>query len=142
MYFFPLEPSPSFHPLTLIFHPLILTFFPLPLILSSFPPPYPILLPSLTFYSSFSFPCNPYSLSLLSELVDRCFGLLRSHVTCANCHNESVTFDPYNSLSLPIPLKTTKTLTVTAQLLPLGSVPVKFEIEVRKGGTYWQKNVL
>ena len=51
-------------------------------------------------------------------------------MTCTNCLNESVTFDPYNSLSLPIPLKTTKTLTVFVQLLPLGSVPVKFEIEV------------
>ena len=30
-----------------------------------------------------------------SEIVDRCFGLLRSHVTCTNCGYQSVTFDPY-----------------------------------------------
>ena len=65
-----------------------------------------------------------------SELVDRVFGLLRSHVTCTNCKTESVTFDPYNSLSLPIPLKNTKSLTVTVQLLPIGSVPLRLDIEV------------
>jgi hypothetical protein len=54
----------------------------------------------------------------------------RSHVTCTNCKNESVTFDPYNSLSLPIPIKNTKTLSITVKLLPVGSMTVKINIEV------------
>jgi len=31
-------------------------------------------------------------------------GLLRSHVTCPECKLSSVTFDPYTSLSLPLPV--------------------------------------
>lgn len=32
-------------------------------------------------------------------------GLLRSHVTCPMCQHASVTFDPYTSLSLPLPVE-------------------------------------
>lgn len=45
-----------------------------------------------------------YLLRNNSEIVDHCFGQLRSHVTCKNCHNESVTFDEFSCLSLPIPI--------------------------------------
>ncbi|KAG5180132.1 hypothetical protein JKP88DRAFT_270259 [Tribonema minus] len=38
-----------------------------------------------------------------SVLVDRCHGLLRSHVTCPACNYESITFDAYTCLSLPLP---------------------------------------
>ena len=64
-----------------------------------------------------------------SELVDRCFGQLKSHVTCTNCGNESVTFDEYSSLSLPLPIRNTRTVSVIVQLLPLGSQPVKVDID-------------
>lgn len=37
-----------------------------------------------------------------SVVVDRCQGLLRSHLTCPHCNHQSVTFDPYMSLSLPL----------------------------------------
>ena len=47
-----------------------------------------------------------------SLLVDRVYGQLRSHVTCTNCGKESVTFDPFNTLSLPVPIKTSKPLTI------------------------------
>lgn len=55
------------------------------------------------------------SLSLFSDAVlgVRCSGphgvpqgLLRSHVTCPECQHSSVTFDPYTSLSLPLPTET------------------------------------
>jgi hypothetical protein len=65
-----------------------------------------------------------------SELVDRCFGQLKSHVTCTNCGNESVTFDEYSSISLPLPVRNTRKVSVVVQLLPLGSLPLKFELEV------------
>lgn len=65
-----------------------------------------------------------------SELVDRCFGQLKSHVTCANCRNESVTFEAYSSISLPIPIKNTKPVEILVQLLPLGSTPLKVTLDV------------
>ena len=54
-----------------------------------------------------------------SEIVDRAFGLLRSHVTCTNCGTESVTFDAFSSLSLPIPVSTAKPLQLYVHLLPV-----------------------
>lgn len=35
---------------------------------------------------------------------------MKSHITCGGCGNTSVTFDPFSSLSLPIPIDTFKTL--------------------------------
>ena len=68
-----------------------------------------------------------------SELVDRCYGQLKSHVTCANCRNESVTFEAYSSISLPIPIKNTKPIDIIVQLLPLGSIPLKVSVNVEVG---------
>lgn len=65
-------------------------------------------------------------MSLYSEIVDRVYGLLKSHVTC-KCGRESVTFDPFNTLSLPIPAQP---LSVIVRLLPQGSPPLKVFIEV------------
>jgi len=63
-----------------------------------------------------------------SELVDLCFGQLKSHVTCVGCHYESVTFDEYSSLSLPLPLKTSQDLTFIVYPLPVGTRPVKISV--------------
>jgi len=38
-----------------------------------------------------------------SIIVDLMYGQLKSTVNCLDCGNISVTFDPYLSLSLPIP---------------------------------------
>lgn len=65
-----------------------------------------------------------------SELVDRCFGQLKSHVTCTSCGNESVTFDEFSSISLPLPVRNTRPVTIIAQLLPLSSQPVKIELDI------------
>jgi hypothetical protein len=73
-----------------------------------------------------------------SALVDRCFGQLKSHVTCTNCGNESVTFDEYSSLSLPLPVRNTKPISVVVQLLPLGSLPVRLELDVEVTATMSQ----
>jgi ubiquitin carboxyl-terminal hydrolase 4/11 len=35
--------------------------------------------------------------------VDLFYGQLKSRVQCTVCHNISITFDPYNVLSVPIP---------------------------------------
>jgi ubiquitin C-terminal hydrolase len=65
-----------------------------------------------------------------SELVDKCFGQLRSHVTCTNCGYQSVTFDEYSSLSLPLPIKNTVEVEVIVYPLPIGSVPIKLALDV------------
>lgn len=66
-----------------------------------------------------------------SFLVDHAFGLLRSHLTCTNasCGVQSVTFDPYSSLSLPIPVRTCKEVEVLVMLAPLRWVKIKVEVE-------------
>lgn len=66
--------------------------------------------------------CESWSKHLLrndSHILDICFGQLRSHVTCAHCQHESVTFDAFGCLPLPIPLRVTKPLVVALQTLPL-----------------------
>ena len=70
-----------------------------------------------------------------SEVVDRCFGQLKSHVTCVNCGNESVTFDEYSSISLPIPIRSSKTISIVVQLLPLSSAPFVVDIDVEISDT-------
>jgi hypothetical protein len=70
-----------------------------------------------------------YLLRNNSELVENMFGQCRSHLTCTNCGNVSVKFEQYSSLSLSIPIKQTKLVPTIVQLLPLGSKPVKVELE-------------
>ena len=40
-----------------------------------------------------------------SIIVDLFHGQLKSKVTCKTCGHESVTFDPFNYLSLPLPME-------------------------------------
>ncbi|GMF28568.1 unnamed protein product [Phytophthora lilii] len=68
-----------------------------------------------------------------SIIVDNFMGQLRSHVTCSNadCGNESITFDPYMSLSVPIPNK--ETIAIQVQLFwANGDIPMKYAPRVRK----------
>ena len=60
-----------------------------------------------------------------SVVVDYCQGQLKSHVTCPRCNFDSITFDPYLSLSLPLPVKSTVKVMLTYYPLPLGSTPIK-----------------
>ena len=49
-----------------------------------------------------------------SIFVDLFYGQLKSRVSCMICHNVSITFDPFNVLSVPIPnqAKTQKKLSI------------------------------
>jgi len=40
-----------------------------------------------------------------SIIVDLMTGQYRSKVTCPDCHRESITFDPFITVTLPIPQK-------------------------------------
>jgi len=65
-----------------------------------------------------------------SKIVDHCFGQYKSHVTCTNCNADSVTFEPFNILNLPLPVKQTKEHEVLVRLLPLGSPALKVKVDV------------
>lgn len=47
-------------------------------------------------------------------IVDMMYGQLKSTVTCLSCNNVSITFDPFLTLSLPIP----KRLKLTVAYIP------------------------
>ncbi|OQR84513.1 ubiquitin-specific protease [Achlya hypogyna] len=67
-----------------------------------------------------------------SVITDHFMGQLRSHVTCPTCGHESITFDPYMSLSVPVPNQTT----VYLMLHPAdGGVPTQYGLPVPKEGT-------
>ncbi|KAI9980753.1 hypothetical protein PInf_010072 [Phytophthora infestans] len=68
-----------------------------------------------------------------SVIVDNFMGQLRSHVTCsdADCGHESVTFDPYMSLSVPIP--NNEAVGVQVQLFwANGDIPMKYALHLPK----------
>lgn len=68
-----------------------------------------------------------------SVIVDNFMGQLRSHLTCSNpdCGHESVTFDPFMSLSVPIP--TDDAVTIQVQLFWAdGRIPMKYAISLPK----------
>ena len=65
-----------------------------------------------------------------SVVVDTCYGQLKSHITCPHCGSESITFDPYLSLSLPLPAAKTRKVTVTLVKLPLGRRPLRVVVAV------------
>jgi ubiquitin carboxyl-terminal hydrolase 8 len=44
-----------------------------------------------------------------SIIVDHCQGMHRSHLTCPQCGRESIKFDIYSSISLPLPMEKQKT---------------------------------
>lgn len=44
-----------------------------------------------------------------SVVVDLFYGQLKSKVTCKVCGHESVKFDPFSSLSLPLPVEVSRT---------------------------------
>ncbi|KAL8017201.1 putative peptidase C19, ubiquitin-specific peptidase, DUSP domain, Chromo-like domain superfamily [Plasmopara halstedii] len=70
-----------------------------------------------------------------SVIVENFMGQLRSHVTCsnANCGNESITFDPYMNLSVPIP--SNETVRVQVQLFwANGDIPTQYALCLPKEG--------
>ena len=49
-------------------------------------------------------------------MVDLFHGQLKSKVTCRQCHHESVRFDPFNVLSLPLPMENFTHMEITREL--------------------------
>lgn len=70
-----------------------------------------------------------------SVIVDNFMGQLRSHVTCSDpeCKHESVTFDPFMSLSVPVPSE--DFVDVQVQLYwANGNIPTRYAVRVDKTG--------
>ena len=50
-----------------------------------------------------------------SIVVDLFHGQLKSKVTCRQCGHESVRFDPFNVLSLPLPMENFTHMEITCE---------------------------
>ncbi|KAK6636372.1 hypothetical protein RUM43_010032 [Polyplax serrata] len=70
-----------------------------------------------------------------SIIVDLFHGQLKSKVTCNMCSHESVRFDPFNYLSLPLPMESYLYFTVTVVKLD-GSVPIKYGLRLNNDEKY------
>lgn len=69
-----------------------------------------------------------------SVITDLFVGMYKSTLECPECNNVSVTFDPYNDLTLPLPVDTIWKSTV--RLFPQNSPPCTLEVELGKNATY------
>ncbi|ENH64585.1 Putative ubiquitin carboxyl-terminal hydrolase 12 [Fusarium oxysporum f. sp. cubense race 1] len=65
-----------------------------------------------------------------SVIADLFTGLYKSTLKCPECGKISITFDPFNNLTLPIPVEDVWVAKV--KFLPLNDVPVMFEVELPK----------
>ncbi|XP_013149041.1 PREDICTED: ubiquitin carboxyl-terminal hydrolase 32 [Papilio polytes] len=70
-----------------------------------------------------------------SIMTDLFYGQLKSKVRCDACGHESVRFDTFNMLSLPLPMESFVRCEIRVILLD-GSVPVKYGLRVNSEGTY------
>ncbi|XP_058129653.1 ubiquitin carboxyl-terminal hydrolase 32 [Anopheles coustani] len=71
-----------------------------------------------------------------SIIVDLFYGQLKSKVTCQGCGRDSVRFDPFSLLSLPLPVENYTYCEVLVMLLD-GSVPVKYGLRLNSEMRYW-----
>lgn len=69
-----------------------------------------------------------------SVIMDLFVGLYKSTLICPNCQHVSITFDPYNDLTLPLPIENYWTCKVL--VFPQNSPPCTLEIELLKNSTY------
>ncbi|AET41431.1 putative ubiquitin-specific protease UBP12 Ecym_8140 [Eremothecium cymbalariae DBVPG len=69
-----------------------------------------------------------------SVILDLFVGLYKSTLICPTCKKVSTTFDPYNDLTLPLPVDSTWSNKVL--IFPHSSPPYTFEVELNKTDTY------
>ena len=73
-----------------------------------------------------------------SVIVDYFQGQLKSTLVCPKCGKISITFDPFMHLSLPLPIKTTRTIKLTVSFLNPNSKPIRIGCEVSKSASIKQ----
>lgn len=69
-----------------------------------------------------------------SIVVDVCQGQYKSTLVCPVCKKVSVTFDPFMYLSLPLPSRMTRSMTVTVVGTDGNSKPLPYTVTVPKNG--------
>lgn len=70
-----------------------------------------------------------------SVVMDHCMGQLKSHITCDKCGHESILFDPYNHISLPLPAAGARRVTCTLFKKHSSSRPLKVIVAVQAKDT-------
>ncbi|XP_022907068.1 ubiquitin carboxyl-terminal hydrolase 32 isoform X2 [Onthophagus taurus] len=70
-----------------------------------------------------------------SIITDLFYGQLKSKVTCQTCGHESVRFDPFNLLSLPLPMES-YTLCEVLVIRLTGEVPIKYGMRLNSEAKY------
>ncbi|KAG5930399.1 hypothetical protein E4U42_001645 [Claviceps africana] len=65
-----------------------------------------------------------------SVIADLFTGLYKSTLKCPECGKISITFDPFNNLTLPLPLENMWSRSV--KFFPLNDVPVRVDVELSK----------
>ncbi|KYK58316.1 ubiquitin carboxyl-terminal hydrolase [Drechmeria coniospora] len=68
-----------------------------------------------------------------SVIADLFTGMYKSTLKCPECGKISITFDPFNNLTLPLPMEDMWAKTI--KFLPLNDAPVKLEAELPKHST-------
>jgi ubiquitin carboxyl-terminal hydrolase 4/11/15 len=63
-----------------------------------------------------------------SVIADLFTGLYKSTLKCPTCHKISITFDPFNNLTLPLPVENLWSRTV--RFYPLNDAPVAIEVDI------------
>lgn len=77
-----------------------------------------------------------------SIVVDLFYGQMKSKVTCLTCSTESVRFEPFSLLSLPLPLENFVLCEVLVTKLN-GEFPIKYAVKLNSDCKYWDlKNQL
>ncbi|SMN19409.1 similar to Saccharomyces cerevisiae YJL197W UBP12 Ubiquitin carboxyl-terminal hydrolase [Maudiozyma saulgeensis] len=69
-----------------------------------------------------------------SVITDLFVGMYKSTLECPECNNVSVTFDPYNDLTLPLPVDSVWKSKV--RIFPQNSPPCTLEVELDKNATF------
>jgi ubiquitin carboxyl-terminal hydrolase 4/11/15 len=68
-----------------------------------------------------------------SVIADLFTGMYKSTLKCPECAKISITFDPFNNLTLPLPVENMQHATV--RFFPLNDAPVDLDVEVPKHST-------
>ncbi|CAK7915566.1 ubiquitin carboxyl-terminal hydrolase 12 [[Candida] anglica] len=71
-----------------------------------------------------------------SVIIDLFTGLYQSTLVCPDCNKSSITFDPFNDLTLPLPVNKKWYHTFTVVDLASGGKLSKFEVELSKTSNY------
>ena len=77
-----------------------------------------------------------YKLRNDSVITDLFAGMYKSTVTCPGCDKVSIIFDPFNNLTLQIPIESCWTSSVV--FFPLRSRPILVPVDINKSATFWQ----